>query len=250
MNEVNFDLKRVQSRLLAMARKIADILESSEIPYEIAFGTLLGAVRHRGFIPWDDDFDFFLFDDSYEKAMDVLAKELPSDMFLENEKSEANYFHAWAHIKDVNSVCEYELYPQDACYSHHGICVDLYRIKKIRECDFAEFRYEQAIAYIDRRKALGLIDDEDYEKRKEASLLRKEKDFRNSEKEIFAYPFDIGVQYIEDVFPLKKYTFENTEFFGPQNAGHILQMRYGNYMKLPEEKDRHPHYGKVEFLSQ
>lgn len=249
MNELNFDIKRVQSRLLEMARNIANILESHEISYEIAFGTLLGAVRHRGFIPWDDDFDFFLFDDSYEKAMEILAKELPSDMFLENEKSEPNFFHAWAHIKDVNSICECDLYPQDASYSHHGISVDLYRIKKIRECDFADFRYEQAIAYIDRRKALGLIDTEDYEKRRKASLLRKEKDFRDSEREILAYPFDIGIQYIEDVFPLKKYPFENTEFFGPQNAEHILQMRYGSFMELPKESDRRPHYGKVEFLS-
>lgn len=249
MNELNFDIKRVQSRLLEMARNIANILEFHEIPYEIAFGTLLGAVRHRGFIPWDDDFDFFLFDDSYEKAMEVLAKELPSDMFLENEKSEPNFFHAWARIKDKNSNCSYEHYPQDSLYVHRGLCVDLFRIKKIRECDFADFRYEQAIAYIDRRKTLGLIDTEDYEKRRNASILRKEKDFRNSENEIFAYPFDIGIQYIEDVFPLKKYPFENTEFFGPQNAQHILQMRYGNYMELPKESDRRPHYGKVEFLS-
>ena len=71
---ISFDIKRVQERLLKMAKEIASILEDHDIPYQIAFGTLLGAVRHKGFIPWDDDFDFFLFDDSYEKAMEVLQK--------------------------------------------------------------------------------------------------------------------------------------------------------------------------------
>ena len=80
--EVNFDIKRVQDRLLEIAKRTAAILEKHDIPYQIAFGTLLGAVRHGGFIPWDDDFDFFLFDDSYEKAMEVLAQELPSDLTI------------------------------------------------------------------------------------------------------------------------------------------------------------------------
>ena len=79
------DIKRVQNRLLEMGKVIADILERNNIPYMITFGTLLGAVRHGGFIPWDDDFDMFLFEDSYEKAMEVLSKELPMDMFLENK---------------------------------------------------------------------------------------------------------------------------------------------------------------------
>ena len=54
------DIKRVQKRLLEMGTVIARILEKHDIPYMITFGTLLGAVRHHGFIPWDDDFDIFL----------------------------------------------------------------------------------------------------------------------------------------------------------------------------------------------
>ena len=48
--DMPFDIKRVQDRLFAMAKTIATILEKNDIPYEIAFGTLLGAVRHGGFI--------------------------------------------------------------------------------------------------------------------------------------------------------------------------------------------------------
>ena len=99
--EYKIELSKVQKRLLEMGKVIAGILEHNDIPYMITFGTLLGAVRHKGFIPWDDDFDLFLFDDTYEKAMVVLEKELPSDMFLENSKSEPLYFHSYAHVKHL-----------------------------------------------------------------------------------------------------------------------------------------------------
>lgn len=245
--EISFDIKRVQARLLEMAVAIATALEKNNIPYEIAFGTLLGAVRHNGFIPWDDDFDFFLFDDTYEQAMNALAKELPSDMFLENEKTEPTYFHAWAHVKDLHSECKCDHYPHDELYSHHGISVDLYKIKRIKERDFAAFRYEQAVAYIERRKALGFINDDDFEKRRKSYEERKAKDFVDSDRDILAYPFDIGKQYPEDVFPLKRYRIGNYDFWGPQNPDHILTMRYGDYMTLPPEEARLPHYSSVIF---
>ena len=168
-------------------------------------------------------------------------------MFLENEKTEAHFFHGWARIKDTQSDCQYDLYPQDKSYLHHGLCVDLFRIKKMHGKDFADFRFNEAMNYIKRRKKLGLISDEEFITRQKKFEECFEKDKTNSTKEILAYPFDIGKQYPEDVFPLKKYKFEDTTFFGPQNADNILAMRYGDYRKLPPESERHPHYSQVIF---
>jgi len=248
--EFNFDIKRVQDRLLEIAKRTATILEKHDIPYQIAFGTLLGAIRHGGFIPWDDDFDFFLFEESYEKAMDVLAQELPSDMFLENEKSEPKYFHGWAHVKDVNSECQCDLYPHDSLYAHKGVSVDLYKMTKIHERDFAQFRLDNAIAYIERRKQLGFITEEDFEKRKKLYAERLLSEKCDSDKVILAYPFDHGKQNYEDVFPLKKYTFCGVEFLGPNNYESILTSEYGDYMQLPPEEDRHPHFSSVTFFDE
>jgi len=252
--EAPFDIKRVQARLLQMAKITADILEKHNIPYQIAFGTLLGAIRHSGFIPWDDDFDFLLFDDTYEKATEVLAKELPADLMLEDEKTEPKYFHAWAHVKDLKSECDCALFPQDNIYKNHGLSVDLYKLTKIKEKDFAAYRLDQAMSYIDRRKKLGFITEEDYEKKKEAFLREfkereaKEQSTSSSEKEILAYPFTYGKQELSDVFPLKKYKFEGFEFLGPNNYEPLLISEYGDYMSLPPEKDRVPHYNSVKFF--
>ena len=251
--ENSFDIKRVQNRLLEMAKATAAILENNNIPYQIAFGTLLGAVRHGGFIPWDDDFDFLLFDDSYDKATEALARELPQSMFLENEKTEPKYFHGWAHVKDLESECDCSLFPQDNIYKNHGLSVDLYKLTKIKEKDFATYRLEEAIAYIDRRKKLGFITEEDYEKRKELFLREfKEREANkaqpsSSDKEIFAYPFTYGKQEIDEVLPLRKYKFEDTEFLGPNNYHPLLVSEYGDYMQLPPEEDRKPHFHSVKF---
>ena len=118
--EMQVDIKRVQNRLFQMGQVIANILSTHNIPHMITFGTLLGAVRHGGFIPWDDDFDFFLFDDTYDEAIKILRNELPVDMFLEDDKSEPKYFHGWAHVKDLNSEVYCEQFPQDNLYEHHG----------------------------------------------------------------------------------------------------------------------------------
>lgn len=148
--EYKNELNKVQKRLLEMGKVIAGILEHNDIPYMVTFGTLLGAVRHGGFIPWDDDFDLFLFDDTYEKAMMVLEKELPSDMFLENSKSEPLYFHSYAHVKDLGTVTSCRLFPQDGLYSHKGLSIDLYKAVPMKESELDKFIIQEHIKYLKR----------------------------------------------------------------------------------------------------
>ena len=246
MNE-GIDIKRVQQRLLSMAVEIRNVLEKNSIPYQIAFGTLLGAVRHGGFIPWDDDFDFFLFDDSYERAIEALKKGLPTDLFVEDATTEPNFFHGWSRVKDLGTEAYCDYYEQDNSYAHHGLCVDLFRIKMLREKEFSQYRYDEAMAYINRRRAKGIISIEEYQERIDSFKIRKEKEASDSGKVILAYPFDVGKQLPEDVFPLKRIVFEEYGFWGPNKAENVLKMRYGKWEELPPKEERKTHYSKVVF---
>lgn len=160
------DIKIVQHRILELAVAVRDILESHNIPYIMTYGTLLGAVRHKGFIPWDGDFDYYLFSDSYEKALECLRNELPEDMFVEYYDSEPLFFHGWAHIKDLKSECVWENNKhQDSAYAHQGICIDLYRTTRIPENHEKLYRATHCVDYLKRRNKAKLISDKEFENR-------------------------------------------------------------------------------------
>lgn len=244
------DIKRVQKRLLEMGKNIASILEANDIPYIITFGTLLGAVRHGGFIPWDDDFDFFLFDDTYDKAIELLRKNLPNDMFLEDEKSESKYFHGWAHVKDMNSEVYCEQFPQDNLYNHHGLSVDLYKCKRIHSSELLDYRIVEMEKYLKRKLDKGIMDLSSYNSQRDILKEAIEKEEKNNPiEDSFIYGMAMNERFMfeKNIFPLKKYIFDDVEFWGPNDSNSILSQFYGDYMQLPKVENRIPHYSKVVF---
>lgn len=244
------DIKRVQKRLLEIGKNIASILEANNVPYIITFGTLLGAVRHGGFIPWDDDFDFFLFDDTYDKAIELLRKKLPNDMFLEDEKSELKYFHGWAHVKDMNSEVYCEQFPQDNLYNHHGLSVDLYKCKRIHSSELLNYRIVEMEKYLKRKLDKGIIDLSSYNLQRDILTESIEKEEKNNPiEDSFIYGMAVKERFMfeKNIFPLKKYIFDDVEFWGPNDSNSILSQFYGDYMQLPKVENRIPHYSKVVF---
>ena len=244
------DIARTQKRLLEMAKTIKDILEGNKIKYIITYGTLLGAVRHKGFIPWDDDFDFILFNEDYSKAMEILREQLPEDMFLEDEISEPLFFHAWAHVKDNNTIAECDLYPQDNIYTHHGLLVDLYRAVKMNSSEIEVYRLKENLSYRKRLLDRKLIANETYQRFKEEieAKIKKAKDSAIESQDEEYVVVNGPDMKIEEIFPLKQYQFENTLFWGPNQYDVLLKKSYGDYMKLPPLEKRHPHYTNVKYL--
>jgi len=247
------DVKKVQDRLLAMAKVIKNILEGADVPYFITYGTLLGAVRHQGFIPWDDDFDIYLFDDSYDRAMELLQAQLPDDMFLETPQSEPLYFHGWAHVKDLKSQVTCDLFPQDSVYAHNGISIDLYRTTLIPENKEKLYRAQQHLKYFKRRYEHGFFTETEYQTRASQAIQEIEREKNGSavpsERKIYAFciVYDDRL-YPEELFPLRQFKFEDTEFLGPHKPEALLTRCYGNYMQLPPMEKRKPHYSSVTFF--
>ena len=246
----NTDMQRVHDVLLRAGKCTANILERHDIPYMMAYGTLLGAVRHKGFIPWDDDFDLMLFAESYSQAMDYLRAELPDDLFLEDEKSEPLYFHAWAHVKDLKTKAVFSLFPQDNAYSHDGVSIDLYITQRVKKCELHNYLDGENYAYLQRRKQKGLITPEEFSTRmhklNQSALFHEKCD---DDHEVLALMTGYKCKFLEpdDVFPLRRYAFEDTEFFGPARAEAILTNIYGDFMKFPPDEQRIGHYSSVKF---
>ena len=239
-----YSLQDIQRRLFEMSVVIRDALEKNNFKYMIAYGTLLGAVRHKGFIPWDDDFDFYLFDDEYDAAIECLRNELPSDMFVEDEKSEPLFFHGWARVKDLNTMTTYKCYPQDSCYAHKGLNVDLYRAKFCKQSELYIQKAKEYQLYIDRRLKKHLITQEEYDRRQE-DIAKMRKKISSGSKLIMSNLISDYGFYFDDIFPLKKYEFSDELFYGPSNSDAVLYELYGEYMKLPPEDKRKSHYTEV-----
>lgn len=246
------DIKRVQTRLLEMGKNIAFILENNNIPYMITFGTLLGAVRHKGFIPWDDDFDLFLFDDTYNKAIEVLKNNLPQDMFVENEETEPKYFHAWAHVKDINTECFYDEFPQDGLYSHHGLSVDLFICKKMKLSELNNYRKNEAKKFCNQLLFKKIINKENYLNKLNKIFLNIEESNSkrkniNGNLDILGFPLSEEYMLLDNVLPLKKYKFEDANFYGPNKSNEILTHFYGDYLTLPPKEKQISHYSNIIF---
>ena len=247
------DIKKVQDRLLEMAKIVTNILDKNNIKYMISFGTLLGAVRHKGFIPWDDDFDLFLFGDEYEKALICLKHELPKDMIVHNKENDPIYWPYWSRIRDLNTDTYAKLWPNDNKYKYRGINLDLYKLDKILAKDKDINLLRHHLNYQKRIYKSGLISLKKYifNKIKLYPKILKAKfnsiGIKNKDNIYFFVIVFHDMKY-NDIFPLKKYRFEGNDFWGPSNYNVFLKKVYGNYMDIPPYKQRLSHYDWVKYI--
>ena len=92
-------LRKHQMKMVEILCVIDKICKKHKINYWLSSGTLLGAVRHHGFIPWDDDLDIEMLAEDYKRFLSVIQSELPNDLVLQSYKTDPNYVAPY-----VNSV--------------------------------------------------------------------------------------------------------------------------------------------------
>lgn len=248
------NLRQVQQRLIEMADAVTAILDRRGIRYLMAYGSLLGAVRHQGFVPWDDDFDLYLFDEDYDAAMDILRAELPPDMVIHDKSIDPIYWKSWSCLRDLKTSVHFSLHDDDNYFAYKGLSVDLFRLKKMPEREFRAYIHRENIEFLVRKLDSGTMDRAVYlEKlnaaaRAYAAELEKMERGEGSAAEIYGFLI-YGFHAPEDwIFPLKKYPFAGREYWGPNNADAILTQYYHDYMTLPAPEKRKPHYDAVDFL--
>jgi len=110
---------QVRQKQLEILDVVATICDTHGLTYWLDGGTLLGAIRHKGFIPWDDDIDIGMFREDYEKLLEILPSELPPSMVVQTRRSDGSYKLAYAKVRDRFSRIEDR-------YRYNGIFIDIF----------------------------------------------------------------------------------------------------------------------------
>lgn len=273
MSEVNFDemfpdnrregetvLRQAQLVMLRMFRIIDFLCRKHHIRYWMCSGTLLGAVRHKGFIPWDDDVDICMLREDYELFLQVAMREFPTDMMLQTRETDPNYHYLPLPCK-VRDKKSFILTPAHADEkSEKGLFIDIFPADRYHTNKFV-FLGEKALKIYNR----FICDCLDAVYFKNESLDKKILSFfhpvfqflvvrymRTAKKMIdrnrtlgenclIGHGFDtMWKRYFlyDDIFPLIEIEFEGFAFYAPHSTDVYLRALYGSNYMTPPSKER------------
>lgn len=259
-------LRKVQLLQLKIAKEIKRICDKNNIEYFLDSGTLLGAVRHKGFIPWDDDMDIGMTRENYEKFLEAAKTDLGEDFFLQTWETDKNYPMPYAKIR-LNGTTYIENVFEKA-EMHQGIYVDVFpydvwpqgKLKQRRiyrkrlfiqsmvmmKCHYVKFKSNAAWKYVLKsimftfirffslfRSKSSLIKSYDKMVRK-YNALESDKLYEQTVNFKFGY-WVISKSCFDSLTDLQ---FEDAKFKCPGNYDEYLSTVYGDYMQLPPEEKR------------
>ena len=120
------DIAGHQKVLKELLLEFNRVCEKHNIKYILFSGTAIGAIRHKGFIPWDDDLDVAMLRTEYERFLEVAPKELNSEYYLQAEFSE-HWPLYFSKLRKNNTTCLEKYHPKDKKI-HQGIYIDIFPI--------------------------------------------------------------------------------------------------------------------------
>ena len=251
-------LRRQQMRMLEILLEVDKICKRHDIKYWLSSGTLIGAMRHQGFIPWDDDLDIEMMRSDYLRLMKVLPSELPDWLALQNNDTDPNYFYFYAKVRDKRSrMLEQNGY--DRIWKEQGIYIDIfpmeqhpiwmhkltektvghmYKIWRTSTDDTKAIKQVRRIFNINNRYFFPFL----------RALLSPSRLFTFSTliTSGMGIPFH-NPRYAEEIFPLTTHEFEGYQLPVPGNADAHLRHIFGDYMQLPDLNKLALHVGELEF---
>lgn len=267
-------LRKAQLKMLDILVAIDEICKKYNIEYWLDAGTLLGAYRHGGFIPWDDDIDICMERDSFNRFINLNPKCFPRNLFLQTPETDKYYLKRSLPCKvRLNNTYFFETgdekMPKEYNESHRGIFIDVFPMDKysnnviIRnaiERLFVKFFYLKTISVYKKHKSLSRLILSSLMKAVPWRMLyfirKLQCDFMNSsnrkEGRLLGFgievPLDLGYTKKDLLYPLSTLEFEGYSFPVPKNAEEWLKVRYGeDYMTLPPESKRVWHASSIKF---
>lgn len=225
-------LRDIQLANLALLKELAYVCKKNNFKYILDAGTLLGAMRHSRFIPWDDDIDILMFREDYEKIVSAFKNTTRnSDIYAEyhrDKDTNSQYF-----IKIKHKKCPFlgvDIFPLDSYGKHLSIKEQLIATNKI--CKILKHLKKEIDPNISNKETKTIL-----------TKTMKEKILLSSANENgdFVYGVDFAHKLKnwfldrDIVLPLRKIQFENSKYTTVNKPKEFLKNIYGDYMKYPKK---------------
>ncbi|MCM1076579.1 MAG: LicD family protein [Bacteroides sp.] len=249
-------LRRHQMLLLDMLKKIDRLCRENNIHYWLSSGTCIGALRHGGFIPWDDDVDIEMFESDFRKLRKVMLDNPDSDMAWQDSSTDIEYVQPFAKIRDTHTII-HEIPDVDKVYKHRGVFIDvfvlrpssslrLYKFSGIFQVNFL-YRVQNITNRTLRRAILrfshNMITKGLFTVLSAISAIGSKGQYRHRPGTAYCKP-----RFIDDIRTSRMVRFEDTELPVPINAEHYLETIYGDFRQLPPFDKITPHISEIEYL--
>ncbi len=264
-SEEQVKLQKIKIVAQDILDEVVRVCEENSIRYFLAYGTLLGAVRHKGFIPWDDDIDIWMLREDYEKFAQIAPKALGDRYVYQNRKSVKKYPYSCAKVR-MKGTLSY-----DPSFSHlnmeQGIFIDIFPLDKCSDSEEKAKKLWKKCCFLNMLIVITSLNTKTKKRpfiknlkiklakffipRKliEYILDRQISKYNKSDVHNLAVLCEYPFFYIssEEFCNTTKLPFENKFYDAPKNYDRILKKRYGNYMELPPPEQQKWHFTDVDF---
>ena len=247
-------LRQTQLIMLRLLKIFDKICQDNNLRYWIDGGTLLGAVRHKGFIPWDDDVDVTMPLEDYQRFCNLPESAFPEDVFLQTENTDKDYICPWIKLRDRFSFIEEAGGPYP--YSQAAF-LDIFPAVLVTEAQHKSRNWyaflppynekpEKIVKHLSLKSKIRILLTGTLQRLFmlyiKIPFVKKHltEKYSNGKK---AWEYLPPIRWPnrfeqEDIFPLTKIHFEDYDFSGPANPHNFLTNYYGDYMKLPPPEKR------------
>lgn len=267
-------LRKVQLIQLEIAKEIKRICEKNNISYFLDSGTLLGAIRHKGFIPWDDDLDIGMYRDDFQKFINIAPSELNKKYEMQTWMNDPNYGNAFIKIRkkgtkyvekvassqEINGiyvdVLPYDNFPPKKNDQRaQGLKIEILKRMIYSKSNYKNWNNSKSFLQKVKRRLIYVpiqIVCLFISKKKLIEMFNKVATKYNGIDTDKVYEQTGSTKYGKWIIPKKcihnldYVLFEGEKFLAPIDSDLYLSSVYGNYMQLPPENERYNRHSIIE----